>query len=375
MTNAFVIGPIGDRFAPLGSDGRTRYEEALEVYEKVILPACSANSVTPVRADQIAVSGEITEQVAKHLYDDELVIADVSGGNPNVMYELGLRHTRPHLTIQLGEYGQLPFDVSVIRTIMFSRSERGLIDARNSLTHAISIGLAEGPDQITVGRIWLNAPSGAAQLESAPPIEEGERSEKESQDDLDESGFLDRIHTAEESFETLTDSAETVAQTLMKLGTVVEEAGSEMTNLNASGSKPSARMTLITQLSKQLQEVSAELSESTDKFTTSMATLDDGVGGSLDYIEEFNAPLAEGAEGTVQFLESLMTTAAETRSSFEEVGQFASLVEQFGKMAKGFRRPSRQIANDLRALLRSVAVMEEWDSRARRLKSEKFPDL
>lgn len=41
----------------------------------------------------IAEPGEITEQVFQRLRDDDLVIADVRGGNANVMYELGLRHT------------------------------------------------------------------------------------------------------------------------------------------------------------------------------------------------------------------------------------------------------------------------------------------
>ena len=144
MKRAFVIGPIGDKMAPHGSPRRVAWEEALTVFEDVIKPACQANDLEPIRADGIAVPGEITEQIFRHLYDDEVVIADVSGGNPNVMYELGLRHTRSLLTVQIGEYGQLPFDVAALRTIMFSRSERGLIDARNQLEQALRVGLAEG---------------------------------------------------------------------------------------------------------------------------------------------------------------------------------------------------------------------------------------
>jgi hypothetical protein len=94
LMRCFVIGPIGNRFEPIGSPGREIYEDALEIFERVIQPACSRFSLDPVRADQIAATGEITEQVYRHLFEDEVVIADVSGGNQNVMYELGLRHTR-----------------------------------------------------------------------------------------------------------------------------------------------------------------------------------------------------------------------------------------------------------------------------------------
>ena len=50
----FVIGPIGNRLADHGSEQRTIYEEALEVWTEVIEPACKAAELTPVRADGLA---------------------------------------------------------------------------------------------------------------------------------------------------------------------------------------------------------------------------------------------------------------------------------------------------------------------------------
>ena len=92
-TTCFVIGPIGDELAPIGDPDRERWEQATETWEKVIEPACVELGLVPVRADKIAKVGEITEQVFRLIRDSDLVIADVTGGNPNVMYELGLRHT------------------------------------------------------------------------------------------------------------------------------------------------------------------------------------------------------------------------------------------------------------------------------------------
>ena len=36
----FVVGPIGNRHAEIGSAERETYEEALQIYEEVITPAC-----------------------------------------------------------------------------------------------------------------------------------------------------------------------------------------------------------------------------------------------------------------------------------------------------------------------------------------------
>src|SRR5689334_19330238 len=118
----FVIAPVGDRLAPIGSEPRTTYEQSLDVLDQVIVPACESNGLTPLRADQIAIAGEITTQIFRHLREDDLVIADISGGNPNVMYELGLRHAIGKPALHIGEYGQIPFDIQGVRTILFSRS-------------------------------------------------------------------------------------------------------------------------------------------------------------------------------------------------------------------------------------------------------------
>ena len=88
---AFVIGPIGDPAANLGSAARVAYEDALEVLETVIRPACEAHDIEVIRADLISKSGEITDQIYRALRDTFLVIADLTGANPNVSARVG-RH-------------------------------------------------------------------------------------------------------------------------------------------------------------------------------------------------------------------------------------------------------------------------------------------
>src|SRR4051812_29014443 len=81
--NAFVIGPIGDQLAQQDSEARRTYEQAIEVYEEVIIEAWVAAGESRddiERADGIDRPGDIPEQVVKALLSADVVIADLTGG-------------------------------------------------------------------------------------------------------------------------------------------------------------------------------------------------------------------------------------------------------------------------------------------------------
>jgi len=81
----FVICPIGDKGSPA-------HDRSNLVLAKVIGPACEECGFKALRADQISESGIITTQIIEHLLNDPLVIADLTSDDPNVMYELAVRH-------------------------------------------------------------------------------------------------------------------------------------------------------------------------------------------------------------------------------------------------------------------------------------------
>lgn len=78
--------------------------------------------------------GSINKQVIELIYKSDLVIANLTGTNPNVMYELAFRHTLGLPVITIAEKGtKLPFDVSTERTIFYTNDYRGVIDIQEEL--------------------------------------------------------------------------------------------------------------------------------------------------------------------------------------------------------------------------------------------------
>jgi len=107
----FVIAPIGDS----ESEVRKRSDQILK---HLIEPVCSSAGYRPIRADHISEPGIITTQVIQHILEDPMVVADLTGKNPNVFYELAIRHALRKPYVQIIQQGErIPFDVSAIRTI------------------------------------------------------------------------------------------------------------------------------------------------------------------------------------------------------------------------------------------------------------------
>ena len=112
--NCFVISPIGEE----GSETRVR---ANDIMDHIIKPVAEEFDYNVTRADKIPSPGMITRQIVRHLVNDSLVIADCTGKNANVFYELAVRHAADKPAIQMMKKDQNPpFDVQNMRTVMFS---------------------------------------------------------------------------------------------------------------------------------------------------------------------------------------------------------------------------------------------------------------
>jgi len=105
--------------APIGAEGTPTRKRSDQILKYVIRPAAEAcGFVDPVRADQMLMPGIITSQIIERVLEDDLVIADLTGANANVFYELAIRHLIGRPVVQLIEKGEkIPFDVAASRTI------------------------------------------------------------------------------------------------------------------------------------------------------------------------------------------------------------------------------------------------------------------
>lgn len=124
----FVIGPIGK------PDSSTR-KHADWVLDGLIIPALEGDpfNYTVLRAEADDRPGQISAQVIERLFDADLVVADLTELNANVMYELAIRHMLPKHTILVCHSGTtLPFDLQDARTIFFEITDYSSVEEARS---------------------------------------------------------------------------------------------------------------------------------------------------------------------------------------------------------------------------------------------------
>lgn len=127
----FIITPIGKEHDPI-----RRHIDG--VIKAVIEPVLEENDYEPIVPHYMTTPGSIDKQIIKQIYKSDLVIANLTSVNPNVMYELALRHCFGTPIIIIAEEGTvLPFDIGNQRTIFYHNDAMGVLVLADDLSKAI----------------------------------------------------------------------------------------------------------------------------------------------------------------------------------------------------------------------------------------------
>ncbi len=124
---------------PFGEEGTEEHERNWKIYFQIIKPVVTACGYIAKRADELEYLGNITHDIIEWLYQSQLVIADLSGKNANVFYELGVRHALLRAgTIPIMRKGEKPpFDIANYRTIFYSIELDGPASLQQKLKNRI----------------------------------------------------------------------------------------------------------------------------------------------------------------------------------------------------------------------------------------------
>ena len=124
------------------------YEEWIKpTVESVHILGDTNRTVHCHRADKDARSGEIIMHIIEHLLNADIVIADLSGRNANVFYELGVRHSLRKTTVLIADnLDDIPFDIRGLRAIAYEYEPAKLVTFRRELKDAVEAAVTNSTD-------------------------------------------------------------------------------------------------------------------------------------------------------------------------------------------------------------------------------------
>jgi hypothetical protein len=127
-SDVFVLMPFSNELKP--------------VYEDHIKKVVQKLNLKVARADDFFTADSIMSDIWNAICDTRLVIADCTGRNPNVFYEIGLAHTiGKRVVLITKDKDDIPFDIRHLRYIEYEYTPRGIKELEDRLTKTIKLEL------------------------------------------------------------------------------------------------------------------------------------------------------------------------------------------------------------------------------------------
>lgn len=309
----FVITPFGDDFLAL-------YDELSNKFE---------NQYKFTNAGDLDNQQNIIKDIVQGINSADIIIADLTGLNPNVFYELGLAHAmNKKVIIITQDLSELPFDIKSYRaneySLQFNKLPNLIKELEKLLDGAISDKVSYGnpisdyiPDFFN-GKIMESHKNNN---EKSP-----EKVESSDVEDIDEEdrGYLDYITTINESSDEMSDEITQLGEELSRMNSSIENASKDIERLNKQGgdSNTKAIRSVCRRLSKPIEDFNGKLGSHIESIFQNWDNIENDYLSLLDnrYMQTDSGQIKESMDSLVSLqdaIETAYSSVEEFRDSLE----------------------------------------------------------
>lgn len=311
MPKAFVIMPFSADFN--------------EIYNLFIASTLSDVGYEVFRADDIVSQRNILEDIIASISDSDLIVADLTGSNSNVYYELGIAHAFGKPVILLTQsISDLPFDLRSYRVVQYNTHFSAIGEATKRLMQ-----LAEAAKN---GKLPFRSP--ITDFGPTTNIELQEVVKTVTDDDL---GFLDHLIRMQDGFGSMTSIINQIGLRMQEENINTGKVTEEINNLARSNDaeKPKRFKKLLGEFAIFQQDYAKFLKESNDKMENSI----NDTFTSLEFVISFKAPSTlEEREALTNMLSSLSDLENNSQSSLDSFTNLIKTMEALPKMEKNVNK-------------------------------------
>lgn len=353
----FVLMPFDDDFD--------------DVFEQLIRRPLESVGYEVRRADSLFNQQQILKDVVKGIADATIVIADVTGLNGNVLYELGLAHAMGKRTIMITQrLDELPFDLRPYRANEYSTRFKKADDLERLLGD-IGRAVAEGSADFSnpVQDFAPHALGGQAQVTVAPQVPGNVVEDIEGdlgREPDDEPGMLEYTVSIDRHSADVVEAVTRVGESTKEIGTRFGEHGERLGRAKArlGDRAAAAQLTIARDAAKDLNSYSEALEPLIAQMQEPLAELAAGINSLAR-----NAGIND--DDDFQKGTEMLVTLAQAESGLAEgrggISSFAQVLLEMPHMDRTLTAASKRAARLLSEAGEVIETAEAEFARARGL--------
>ena len=332
-------------------------DEFDDIYNEFLHDTLTRVGFAVSRADELQGAQNILRDIVTNIAECDLIIADLTGSNPNVYYELGLAHASNKSVILLTQdIDALPFDLKGYRVIDYTTRFSDILRAKDTLA-TLATGFMTG--EINFGNPITDFGTGVTL-----PTRWSHRA-----DAVSELGILDYTETLETGTDKITATLSEIGErSRLLVDSMTTATGRFDRQKNRAGrSANQERIAAVRALAQDLDSYATFLAGSNQRYSEAL----EDTQAALEEIVRFQDPQGPESRQELDSLVGTLGTTEETVKEFREtIREAVAAIESMPRVEKTFNRARTDVSNQLRYLVANAERTISMLSRAREIGSE-----
>ena len=333
-------------------------EEILALYDK--LKSDFENEFTFTNAGDLDNQQNILQDIVCGIHQADIVIADLTGLNPNVFYELGLAHAmNKKVIIITQDIGELPFDIKSYRAIeyslLFHKLPAFLKEAKKLLDGAMDGSTKFGnPVSDFVPDYFTNSSVNTVPQSSKEKTETD--NQFESREENEEKGYLDYIADITDNSSTIKEEIDAMGIDMKEMSQSINQTSNEVNRVKAQSGNvdPSFIRSICRKLAGPIEENATKMRKHIGIVTSSWGIVENSYLGLLD-----NSFLR--TKQNIEDIESSTMSLAELRNTIQEtdgkIDGFISVLQSSAGIERKLTKAITRLITELESYLSMTETM------------------
>ena len=337
----FVITPFNDDFLAL-------YEELKRVF---------GEEYEFTNAGDLDNQQNILQDIVDGIHQAQVIIADLTGLNANVFYELGLAHAmNKKVIIITQDIGELPFDIKSYRaneySLQFNKIPALIEKLRKLLGGAIDNTIKYGNPVSDYLPDYYSSDTISTTIETVVPKTEGDTSVQED----GEKGYLDYISDIQEHASKMTDEINTMGEEMQQINSAITSATNEINRVKTQSGNADASFVrnVCRKISSPTELLASQIKGHTEEISKHWNIIENSY---LSLLDNQYAQTPQNLEGIKESVTALGNMQGEIDESNNKIEGFVTVLRGTMGMERRLNKAITSLITELESYLLTTDTM------------------